>query len=200
MNEINNYVTLRNLIKRGVVSSNADDSKAIPASFVNYSGKTDIPCETIMPYGLYCIPPVNTPMALFSFIAVESNLGGIPYSQKIRFKNLQPGDVVVGNPVTGAYIKFATSNNVTHYYPQKITVTSVGDFKVESGADVDFTETVGKNKFNNLQVTGLPNHRLLASISSSGDVGHVDLIDWIHSSTLVITSDGNGGVNIELPP
>jgi hypothetical protein len=198
--------SIKSVLKHGYVSKVGPDDRSVHGAYCTYLGKENVPFENILPYGLYANPPVGTPLILMSKNGVEANLAGIPYGQKDRFKNLKEGEVKIGNPVSGAYILFSEDTGISQYAPKQIaivtddsyTITCAKDFKVISQQDVDFTGTVGKNKFNNLQITTISDSRLLSS-NATGDVGTTDLIDWVHTTSLLVTDDGDGGVNIDLP-
>lgn len=110
---------LSNLIKRGAITLTNADNKSVSYGQVKYLGKTAL-VENVYPYGLNAHAPVGGISLLFSVGDNEGNLASIPYCQSERFKNLKPGEVVIGSPATGSYIKFSQSNEIIAQAPQII--------------------------------------------------------------------------------
>lgn len=158
---------ISNLVKRAVITLTNDDSKNISHCQATYLDKVS-PIETIYPYGFGANAPVGNIVLLFNIGANEANLAGIPYSQKDRFKNLKSGEVVVGSPKTGSYIKFLENGD--------IEILSKEDLKID--------------------YNGITTKRLL-SIDENKNIKDTGLINWAHTHDLIITDDGNGGVYID---
>jgi hypothetical protein len=118
---------LRNLLRRGYVSRTVTDDGDYPLAQISYLNNVGI-SERISPYGLDSQLPQDTQVLLFTIQGHETNRACIGYSQDERFKNLDSGEVVVGNPVKQTSIKFDKTG--------KIIITSDGD--------IDITAT-GKN-------------------------------------------------------
>jgi hypothetical protein len=194
MNSI--FTKIPNLIKRAVITKVNSDNDDIANCQID-SFDTSKPMETIYPYGMSANAPIDNIALVFSVGGNEANAAGMPYSQQNRFKNLKSGEVVFGNPVVGSYVKFNEDGSITIYSPAAINVNCDGDFKVSSQQNVDFSGTVGTNIFNNLQVLDASVSKLLAT-NASKMVASSNLISWVHSSTLTVTDDTIGGVNINL--
>jgi phage gp45-like len=106
------YSKLCILIKRGLVTLSGNDSNNYPVCQVAFVKKTKT-VEIVSPYGLYSNLPTGAQMIVFTVQAQEENLAGIGYNSLTRFKNLAEGEVVVGNPSTGAFVKFSADGSVT---------------------------------------------------------------------------------------
>lgn len=116
------YNKMSNIIKRAYITLPSSDSQAYQTTQINYFGKT-VYTQTIYPYGMSANAPANTLMILFNANAHEENLIGIPYSAAERFKNLAVGEVIVGSPVTGSYVKFLQNGNIEIVTAVDITAT-----------------------------------------------------------------------------
>ncbi len=103
----------RNIVKRGYVTA--------PGNDVNDYAVIQISClspaktanaELVSPYGLSVNLPKDLQVLTFSVQSHEENKACIGYSQVNRFKNLKPGEVVVGNPSSGSFVKFANDGTI----------------------------------------------------------------------------------------
>jgi phage gp45-like len=204
MNEISAKIT--SLIKRSVVTLGNDDTKAIAHAQISYLDKI-APTEVVYPYGYSASAPVGTIALTFVVNGNEANLATIPYSQNGRINNLKAGEVAIGSPSTGSYLKFNVNKSVTLETKEKLFVESAsdincnvtGDFNVVATRDVNFGATGRYNIFNGIRLTGAAASRILAT-NATNDLAATGLINWVHSTTLSITDDGIGGINIELIP
>lgn len=130
---------ITSIIKRGYVSRVTSDDKQFQIAQISYLGKT-VSCEIISPYGLSVNLPENTSVVMFTILGDEANRAAIGYSQEGRFKNLKPGEVVVGNPKSNCYIKFDengniiifTNNDVSGIVNGKINITVTGDVDLKA--------------------------------------------------------------------
>lgn len=116
--EILNRIT--GLIKRCYVTLVGDDNAKFQTTQVKYLGKT-ANVEVLYPYGLCGNPPTNSIAILFNIQGQEENRAGLFNLPNQRFNGLKEGEVVVGNYLSGSYIKFtqngdieilSTSNNI----------------------------------------------------------------------------------------
>ena len=115
---------LKSMFKFGYVSNIEDDAGDLPVAQYTYHGQAkDI--VTIYPYGFCANAPADN-------LAVVVNMGTTDQkivftaSGKDRFKNLKGGEVVVGNFVTGDFVKFNAE--------QKIEVVSSGSVDITAPA------------------------------------------------------------------
>jgi hypothetical protein len=171
---------LTNMIKRSYITLPDKDDKDYSTAQVGYFGRTSY-IQTIYPYGMSANAPANTLDLQFNIMGQEENLAAIPYCAKERFRGLKIGEVIFGSPVTKSYIKFLEDKSIY----------------IHSLKDVDFTSTIGKNKFNNIELISATASRLLAT-DGSKDLVSSGLINWVHSTSLTVADDGVGGVNINL--
>lgn len=147
MTDLRNRIV--NLIKRGIVSL-IDDTGTYFRAQVEYLGKTK-KIEVIFPYGLYGRPPKGSCAILFNVNGQEENMAGIVYDVLRRFTGLSDGEVVLGNPKTGSYVKMAASGNIelqtdadvtancanaTLTTSGKTTIISTGDIELKGSANI----------------------------------------------------------------
>ncbi len=169
------YTKILNLIKRGYVSRRIADDKNAALAQVTYLGKTGI-SEVINPYGLYSNLPENIPVVVFSVQSQEDNRACIGYSQAERFKNLNAGEVVVGNPKTNSFVKFDENGNIEIESNQKINIKSADNVELDVTGDVNLTVTGDVNvdaQQVNLGVGGEPIARLGDQVTVAGNTGTI---------------------------
>lgn len=106
------YTKIKNAIKFGFTTRYTPDTENVPIVEVSYLKKPGKLAELISPYGLSVGLPANTQVLVFSVGGVEGRRVAIGWSQIDRFKNLNEGEVVLGNPKTGAHIKFDERGNI----------------------------------------------------------------------------------------
>ena len=183
---------IKNMIKRGFVSKSMDDKEGISIAQVSYLGSIGI-SEILSPYGLNSRLPTGIQVAIFSVQGNENNRLSIGYSQTDRFKNLEEGEVVVGNPQTGANIKFKSDGSiyiksidpVTIEAPSvtiingSININGNADIKVNGEATIDAAKT-------NLGIGG-------NEIARKGDAVVVDVGGTPYNGTIT-----GGGTNTSI--
>ena len=186
---MNKYV---NLIKRAMTTLKQDTTGKYPRVQCTYFGKTKI-AQVLSPYGLYGSLPVGSLLLLFNTMGEEEKAVGIGECPEKTFNNLKEGEVIVGNPVTGSFIKFNSEGNI-EILSGDITVTgndvqiTAENVKVEAtNVEIEATnveikaDTDIKGK-TNLGIGGQP-------IARQGDTVQVDPIT--HSGTITSGSINN---------
>jgi len=148
-----------NIVKFGYVSRSSSDSGDYPVTQITYLGKT-VPVEIISPYGLYSNLAEGTKAVVFNIGSNEENQVAIGFSQNDRFKNLKSGEVVVGNPKTGSYIKFNSDGSVL--------MQCNGDFDIITNNNVNI-----KAAQVNLGDSGAKIARLGDEVTVGGDTGTI---------------------------
>jgi adhesin HecA-like repeat protein len=115
---------IRSLFKFGYVSNIGGDEGNLPESQFIYHGQAkDI--VTIYPYGFSANAPSKN-MAVIVNMGTTDQKIAFTASGLDRFKNLKGGEVVVGNFVTGDFVKFNSE--------QKIEVVSGGSVDITAPA------------------------------------------------------------------
>lgn len=159
---------ISNLVKRAFITQVVNDSSDYQSTQVSYLGKVSN-AQMIYPYGYNAVPPTNTMVLLFNVLGQEENLAGIPYAVSERFKNLKGGEVVLGSPSTGSYIKFKEDGSIEMYAKNGIKIfTDDGDIDV--------------NAKNNLNMNSLTND---INFNSAKGIG------WTATTDSLMTSTGN---------
>jgi hypothetical protein len=145
LNKIN--TKLSNLIKKAYVALTSKDDKDYSTAQINYYGKTTY-IQTLYPYGFSANAPLNTLILLMNVMGQEENLIGIPYCAKERFKNLKSGEVVIGSPISGSYLKFKSDGDIEIICKKdlKITVTNESNITTkEFKISTDNMQTTANN-------------------------------------------------------
>ena len=116
---------IRGLIKRGVITLVGGDTGTYSRAQVSFMGKVQV-VEIVYPYGLYANAPKGGSVLLFNVNGQEENIAGIAYDALSRFKSLKEGEVIIGNPKSRAYIKFAANGDCEIYTDGKIALGAGG--------------------------------------------------------------------------
>jgi len=161
------------MIKKSVISLVGKDNTVFPIAQVSYLGKTS-DVELISPYGLCSNPPEGSLVIMFNLQGQEESKAGIANLVEKRFANLKPGEVVVGNYLTGSFVKFSEN----------------GDITVDAGSNVCniIAKTLNIN-VDNLNVTG--DTAFTGAVTANGKV-----IDNTHGHSQANDSAGDTQVNI----
>lgn len=99
-------------IRQGHITAVQVDSVRFPQTIATYKGK-ETEVVRLSPYGLCSNPPVNSLGLLFKVEGMNGVHYGIFDNVTGRFKNLESGEVQIGNYTTGASIKFSANGDVT---------------------------------------------------------------------------------------
>lgn len=160
------YVKLINLIRYAYVSLSVKDDGVKSITQASFLGKT-ANVQVISPYGLSVHLPFKTKLILFNIQGIEENRAAIGFSQNERFKNLEEGEVVVGNPKSQTYVKFDKDGNIEIIGKEKITINTSGniDLKCEN-CNVDANQV-------NLGVGGAKIARLGDQVQIGSDTGTI---------------------------
>lgn len=129
---------LVNLIKRVVTSAAMQDSGNYPIVQVQYLGRTAF-VELLSPYGLSTSPPIGSLGTCWSILGQEDNRAALITAGAARFKNLQPGEVVVGNYLTQSYVKFNVDGSISIVAAGNLTATVGGTTTLNSTGNVNIT-------------------------------------------------------------
>ena len=125
------------MVRRAYVTLTNDDSQAFSTAQINSMNKTAL-METVYPYGLYAQAPLGAYALLFTVQSNEENLVGLcytpdnPKSGILRFKNLKPGEVILGNVLTQTFIKLDAEGNVVIDNANNITINAAQEINVNA--------------------------------------------------------------------
>lgn len=189
------------MIKRAVLTRPADDSKNYSVAQIQYFNKT-ANCEMITPYGLFTNAPIDSHMIVFNFNGLEENKGGIAYLHANRYKNLKPGEVQVGNPFHGNYVKFDNDGNVLINSNKNVNVTTGENITLSATINATFA---AQNEMK-LKSGGLTTFKsdssgltFLPEVPNIGNLGSPNIyIDPITGQMQLSTSSRRFKKNIEL--
>lgn len=160
---------LKNIIRIGYISlNNSDDSKDRHIYTVSqYNSQFN--SYAIYPYGISANAPENSQAVIFNIQDSQGVTACIPVNHKERFKNLNTGEVKIGNFVKKNNIFFDKDGNVI------ITSTNKKDAKIELDSDnIKFT-------FDNTTIT-------LESDSINLNLGNKSIL--LDSSNIELNYDG----------
>ncbi len=143
---------ISNMIKRAVITRSADDSKDYSIAQIQYFKKA-AKCEMISPYGLFVNAPVDSHMIVWNFNGLEENKGGMAYLHANRYKNLNPGEVQVGNPFHGNYVKFDNDGNVLIKSSLNTTINSDGNINATAVKSITLSATTNATFSANINMT-----------------------------------------------
>ena len=116
---------LRNMIKFVSVTLSGDDNLDYPQSQVTSMAGKVFDQANLWHYGYGANPPVNSLGVTFTILGQEENRAGICIANpEIRVKNLQEGEVYIGNLLSKTFILFKENGNIviTLSDEQKITI------------------------------------------------------------------------------
>lgn len=110
----------RNLLVRGRTVSIQEDEGQVYTITTSSFGQTYL-AECYYPYGYGASPPITTLCVNMALSAQPENSVSFPYNSTDRWKDLDVGEVQLGNPIEKTYIKFNKDG----------TITLKGDFHVD---------------------------------------------------------------------
>jgi len=130
---------LINLIKMAVITQASSDGEDYPKTQASYNGKpTSV--TRLSPYGICSNPPVKSIGLLFQVQGREGTKLGIFDYMKMRFKNLKPGELQIGNYLTQASIKFDEDGNIVINCPDaNVTVNAAMSVTITAGTEIELT-------------------------------------------------------------
>lgn len=126
------------MIKLASVSLPGKDDKFYPDAQIIFNGTT-ADCVPIYPYGMHANAPVDSHFILFTLNGQAENKAGIPFNPQLRRKNLKPGEMYVGNDVTGSQVFFDEDGNIIVNCENDETVTIKGASTVNITGDAAIT-------------------------------------------------------------
>jgi phage gp45-like len=130
MKHLQNQIT--NSTKRGIVTLPGQDNGSISNCQVKHINGKVSPAENVYPYGFAAKAPAGTMTLLFAVGGNEANLAGIQYSQQERFKGLKDGEVVVGSPSSGSYVKFLANGDIQIESKGKLIINVADEFNIKA--------------------------------------------------------------------
>lgn len=151
-----NVVTfIRNMIKRGTVSRETADNGQFSVAQVKWGSSKVGNVEVILPYGVSSYAPVGSLALMFNVMGQESNRAAIINDPKMRFKDLKPGEVAVGNFLTRSVIKFLENGDIeiTGVAGLNVSIAGSVNIAVEGDTVINTSGTTKINSTGNTTVT-----------------------------------------------
>lgn len=129
---------IKNLIKLARILS-VNDSVDIRTAQIEFLGKRQS-AAVFSPYGLMHNPPANSMGPVWQINGEESKLMGIfDRSDQRTLKNLESGEVAIGNYATGDYVHFRNGRIVKIVATGNVDVEAAGSAVVNAGASAEVT-------------------------------------------------------------
>ncbi len=138
---MNVFTFIRNLIKRGTVTRETDDSGQFSVAQVKWISEKVGNVEVVYPYGMSGYSPVGSLALMFNVMGQESNRAAIINNPNIRFKDLKPGEVAVGNFLTRSRVKFLENGDIEIVATNDQNITVTGDSNLTVGGNTTITTT-----------------------------------------------------------
>ena len=193
-------------IKKAFVSLLNDDTSDYPQTQITYNEVTsDVYRMSI--YGLSSHPPVDSLAITFSPSCREDDPVSLIDDPLNRFKELKPGEVVVGNYDTKAQAFFDEAGNInitTKLGQQLIINAQDGRVEVNSGAiEIGSTGTISVDAVGNVEITA-PTVQINGNLIVTGVVtGQTDVVGGPASTSLSThthTISGGSSAGTTSPP
>ena len=130
---------IRNLIKLCRVSVANPDTGNFPISQIDYLEKTGKAVE-LYPYGMSAVAPTDCLGYVFSVLGQEENRFFIAFpNSNLRHKGLKPGEVMLGNLLTGSNVIFNENGDITVTGAKDINFNINGNVNIKSSGAVNIT-------------------------------------------------------------
>lgn len=114
---------IKNVVKVATLVA-VNDTTAVRRAFIKYMGRTRLPAAMFSPYGLMHNPPANSLCLVFAQNGQSSNPWVMADDPRRRPLNLDPGEVAVGNYLTGDYVHFKADGSVVVQTAGAVTVNA----------------------------------------------------------------------------
>lgn len=184
--KIYNTITL----KRCTVES-VDDKSDFPTMQVKYLKQVIKIVQKLGIYGVCSNPPKGSNGILFPIMGSDSNIACLADDIANRFKDLKEGELVIGNYLTKAFIKFSQDGGIEIHAKYVKTIADEGDISMTSPQGNITEQAKSTNILNPVNVT--ENVTVSKTVNATEDVigGGISLKGHIH---------GNGNAGADTTP
>lgn len=174
--KIYNNITL----KRCTVES-VDDKSDFPTMQVKYLKEVIKIVQKLGIYGVCSNPPKGSNGILFPIMGSDSNIACLADDIANRFKDLKEGELVIGNYLTKAFIKFSQDGGVEIHAKYVKTVADEGDISM-TATQGNVTNTAKSTNVNNPMVVA-DNVTVSKTVNATEDVigGGISLKNHTHN-------------------
>lgn len=175
--KIFNTITL----KRCIVES-VDDRIDYPTMKVNYLKNVTKIVQKLGIYGICSNPPKGSNGILFPIMGSDSNIACLADDIANRFKDLKEGELVIGNYLTKAFIKFSQDGGIEIHAKYVKTIADEGDISMTSPQGNITEQAKSTNILNPVNVT--ENVTVSKTVNATEDVigGGISLKGHIHGN------------------
>lgn len=184
--KIYNNITLKRCIVQSI-----DDKSDFPTMQIKYLKEVIKIVQKLGIYGVCSNPPKGSNGILFPILGSDSNIACLADDIANRFKDLKEGEVVIGNYLTKAFIKFKQDGGIEIHAKYIKHVADEGDISMES-PNGNITNTAKSTNISNpLNVND--NVTVSKSVNATEDVigGGISLKSHLH---------GNGNMGADTTP
>ena len=123
--------------KRAYITNPSKDDKNFHIAQASYYGQVaDV--EILTPYGLYSTLPKDSHVVLWNLASNEENRVGFGNTPPSRFKNLKPGEVVTGSPLSLSNTKYFEDGKIVITGKNGTTITVKEDGTIQINCQGDF--------------------------------------------------------------
>lgn len=188
--KIYNTITL----KRCTVES-VDDKSDFPTMQVKYLKQVIKIVQKLGIYGVCSNPPKGSNGILFPIMGSDSNIACLADDIANRFKDLKEGELVIGNYLTKAFIKFSQDGGIEIHAKYVKTIADEGDISMTSPQGNITEQAKATNILNPVNVT--ENVTVSKTVNATEDVigGGISLKGHTHNY-----NPGPGGPTPTEPP
>lgn len=183
--KIYNSITL----KRCIVNS-VDDKSDFPTMQIKYLKDVIKIVQKLGIYGVCSNPPKGSNGILFPILGSDSNIACLADDIKNRFKDLKEGELVVGNYLTKAFIKFSQDGGIEIHAKYIKHIADEGDISMTASGNI--TNKAASTNISNPVVVS-DNVTVSDTVNASTDVigGGISLKSHTH---------GNGNMGADTTP
>lgn len=135
MNDL--FSKIKHIVKWAKVTKSTDDAGNKPGAIVSYLGQENTATCMLSPYGLFSNVPVDTNVLLFAAYGVEGNRVAISCPLDERIKDLEEGEVAIGNLLAKSFIKLDKEGNIEIVSTKDVTITNAGKLTINNSGDID---------------------------------------------------------------
>ena len=124
---------IKSLISRCMTTSSPKQNGAIQQCTIDTMSKTNVTTQVLHDYGYYCCAPVNSIGVCMTPRCEENDRVSIVYSPQYYGKPLTEGEVLVGNFLRDATLKFDEAGNARLVVPKDVIIECVNATTTCSG-------------------------------------------------------------------
>ena len=178
---LNFQAMLQAQVKKCVVTEESSDTGLYPIVKVSYMGRANVVTDYFTPYGVYGSPPVGAEGYCLNIGGSEANRLAMVNLMQERFKTDAAGEVIIGNPLTGAKIHFKADGSIHMVAPGGFVLDVTGSAEINASENIDLIATEEINET-------APQINLNGNVGANN--GEISMVDGVLSTSEDIVADG----------